>query len=115
VRAAGCEESTRDRVPLQWAITQHNPGIASRPRSGRTGERRYLDAALEAVDGALEKYRKARADFYIEKGERSRTRSSRQRAGPRSPERLARTPISVPVNTAFTVIGQHAPGRFVPP
>jgi hypothetical protein len=38
----------------------------------KDGQPRHLDDALEAIDGALEEYRKAKADFYIEKAERQR-------------------------------------------
>ena len=33
---------------------------------------RHLDDALEAVDGGLEEFRKAKAAFYIDKAERQR-------------------------------------------
>jgi hypothetical protein len=35
-------------------------------------QRHHLDDALEAADGALEEFRKAKAVYYIETGERQR-------------------------------------------
>jgi hypothetical protein len=39
---------------------------------GKDHQPRHLDEALEAVDGALEEFRKAKSAFYIEKAERLR-------------------------------------------
>jgi predicted negative regulator of RcsB-dependent stress response len=47
------------------------PIAATRPGANLI-EPRHLDDALEAVDGALEEFRKAKADFYIEKAEQIR-------------------------------------------
>ncbi|HET6378379.1 MAG TPA: hypothetical protein VFG05_08770 [Methylocella sp.] len=47
----------RERVPLQWAATQNN-----------------LGNALQAADGALVEFRKAKAYFYIQKAERQRSK-----------------------------------------
>jgi hypothetical protein len=47
-----------------WSARQPPPRSHSQPR--------HLDDALEAVDGALEEYRKSKADFHIEKAERLR-------------------------------------------
>ena len=59
-------------MPYQWSQTQENLARVLLALFERTAERPYLDAALEAVDGALEEYRKAGAAFYIEKAERLR-------------------------------------------
>jgi hypothetical protein len=60
------------------------------PKNSPSVERstRHLDAALEAVDGALNEYRKANADFYIEKTERVREKilaAKANRTPPRPP------------------------------
>jgi hypothetical protein len=39
---------------------------------GKHHQPRHLDDALVAADGALEEFRKAKADFYIERAERQR-------------------------------------------
>jgi len=39
-------------------------------RLDKSGEPHRLDDALEAVDGALEEFRKAKAPFYTEKAKR---------------------------------------------
>jgi tetratricopeptide (TPR) repeat protein len=66
------EENTRERVPLNWALTQMNLALVYRAYFGRDQQRRHLDDALKAADGALEEFRKANASFYIEKAERQR-------------------------------------------
>jgi hypothetical protein len=38
----------------------------------RTGERAHLEAARSVLDGVLEEYRNAGAEFYIKKAERLR-------------------------------------------
>jgi len=64
------QENTRERVPLDWAMTQMNLALVYRALFDKDHEPRHLDDALEAADGALEEFRKAKADFYIEKAER---------------------------------------------
>jgi hypothetical protein len=64
------QERTRARVPLQWAFTQMNLALVYRALFDKNGEPRHLDNALDSADGALEEFRKAKADFYIERAER---------------------------------------------
>ena len=66
------QERTRARVPLDWAMTQENLALVHIAFFNKDRQPRHLDAALEAVDGALEEFRKANAAFYIEGAERVR-------------------------------------------
>ena len=75
--SSALKERTRERVPLNWALTQENLAIVFRVLATRTtGDARlaYLRDALAAVDGALEVYRAGNAAYYIEKAERLRAR-----------------------------------------
>ena len=66
------QERTRARIPFLWAQTQENLALIYRALFDKDPQPCHLDVALEAVDGALQEYRKANADFYIEKAERLR-------------------------------------------
>ena len=66
------QENTRQRAPLEWAATQHNLALACRALFNKDHQPHHLDDALEAADGALEEFRKAKADFYIEQASRLR-------------------------------------------
>ncbi|MGH6935979.1 MAG: tetratricopeptide repeat protein, partial [Methylocella sp.] len=66
------QENTRARVPLDWAMTQHNLALVYRALFDRDRQPRHLDGALEGADGALEEFRKANAAFYIDNAERLR-------------------------------------------
>jgi tetratricopeptide (TPR) repeat protein len=66
------QERTRARVLLQWAATQLNLALVHITFFYTDHQQRHFDDALEAVDGALEEYRKAKAVFYIERAERLR-------------------------------------------
>jgi hypothetical protein len=66
------QERTRERVPLYWAMTQNNLALVYRALFDKDNQPRHLDDALEAVDGALEEFRNAKADFYIDNAERVR-------------------------------------------
>ena len=66
------QELTRVRVPLQWAATQTNLAVVYGAFYNKDRKPSHLDKALEAVDGALEEFRKASAAFYIDKAERLR-------------------------------------------
>lgn len=61
---AALEELTRDRVPLNWAVTQVNLAQALATIDRRRGRR--SDVALSTLDAALEVFRAARADAYLE-------------------------------------------------
>ncbi|HEX3494364.1 MAG TPA: hypothetical protein VHT48_03165, partial [Methylocella sp.] len=60
------QELTRERVPLQWAVTQHNLAVVYRALFEKDREPRHLDDAIEAVDGALEEFRQANKSRLIE-------------------------------------------------
>jgi tetratricopeptide (TPR) repeat protein len=66
------QEQPRERVPLEWARTQGNLALVHVAFFGKDLQPQHLDAALEAVDGALEEYRKAKAAYDIGKAERLR-------------------------------------------
>jgi hypothetical protein len=53
-------------------MTQMNLALVYHALFDKDHQPRHLDDALEAADGALEEFRKAKADFYIEKAERQR-------------------------------------------
>ncbi len=71
------KEQTRERVPLDWAMTQNNLGLALQA----VGERQAVAdkakgcAVLEAARGhfaaALEEFRKAGASYYVGGTERN--------------------------------------------
>jgi len=66
------QERTRERVPLEWAQTQENLALVHGALYDKDHQPSHLDPMLEAVDGALEEYRKANAAYYIEKAEHLR-------------------------------------------
>lgn len=51
-------------------MTQQNVALAYHALYNKYRHPLHLDDALEAVDGALEEYRKGKADFFIKKAER---------------------------------------------
>ena len=51
---AALEEWTRDRVPLDWAMTQNNLGTALRTLGERESGTARLEAAVAAYEAALE-------------------------------------------------------------
>jgi tetratricopeptide (TPR) repeat protein len=51
---AALEERTRDRVPLQWAMTQNNLGTALRSLGERESGTARLEQAVAAYKAALE-------------------------------------------------------------
>ena len=78
------QECTRARTPLQWAATQNNLGEVYRAFFTKDHLPRHLDEAFEAVDGALEEFRNAKANFYIEKTERLRTELLAMKGNPKN-------------------------------
>lgn len=60
------QEFTRARVPLRWATVQMKLASVYCALFDKGAQPNHLDDALEAIDRALEEYRKAKADFYIE-------------------------------------------------
>ena len=51
---AALEEQTRERVPLDWAMTQNNLGTALRILGEREGSSEKLQQAVEAFQAALQ-------------------------------------------------------------
>jgi hypothetical protein len=58
------EEYTRDRVPLDWAITQANLADLERAFFDKTGEAAHLDQAEQHARAALEEFHAAEASHY---------------------------------------------------
>ena len=57
---AALEESTRDRVPLDWAMTQNNLGNALRRLGERESGTARLEEAVAAYRAALEEWSRDR-------------------------------------------------------
>jgi hypothetical protein len=66
------QEFTRTHLPLRWARTQENLALVHVAFFNKDPQPRHLDAALEAVNGALQEYRKANATYDIGTAERLR-------------------------------------------
>ena len=60
---AALEEYTRERVPLDWAMTQHNLGTALRTLGEREGDTDLLERAVNAHKAALEVKWPDRGDY----------------------------------------------------
>src|SRR5260370_41808009 len=58
---AALEEMTRDRVPLQWAMTQMNLGTALRTLGERESGTARLEEAVAACGAALQETARERA------------------------------------------------------
>jgi tetratricopeptide (TPR) repeat protein len=77
---AALQERTRERVPLDWAATQNNLGAALATLGARQAAsdpalaRRTLAEAREAMAGALEVRREAKASYWVEQSERNLAR-----------------------------------------
>ena len=67
---AALEERTRERVPLDWAMTTANLALTLAMIAGRTGQPRA--AALAEIDAALEVFRASGATAYVSKAEATR-------------------------------------------
>jgi hypothetical protein len=64
---AALQERTRERVPLAWAQTSGNRGIALKILAERRGDRATAEQALAQIKIAVEIYREAndaRGGFY---------------------------------------------------
>ena len=68
------EEWTCERVPLDWAMARFNIALVFETLFAKTKERNQLDQAIEAVDEALQVYREAQADYYLDSATRLRER-----------------------------------------
>ncbi|MGA7655241.1 MAG: hypothetical protein WCA96_00455 [Methylocella sp.] len=60
------QEFTRARVPLRWATVQMDLASLYCALFDNGAQPKHFDDALEAIDRALEEYRKGNVDFYIE-------------------------------------------------
>jgi hypothetical protein len=61
------KERNREDTPFLWAQTQEKLALADFALFDEGGKPTRCDDALDAVSGALEEYRKAKAAFYVEK------------------------------------------------
>ena len=66
---AALEERSRERVPLDWAMTQNNLGTALTRLGERESGTARLEEAVAAYRAALEVFREAQAAYYIQKAE----------------------------------------------
>nr|NJM03679.1 tetratricopeptide repeat protein [Desulfobacula sp.] len=60
------KELTRERVPLQWAMTQNNLGIALQTLGERESGTARLEEAVSAYRNALEVFQASESGYYIE-------------------------------------------------
>jgi len=63
---AALQEYTRERVPLQWAITQNNLGNALQALGERESGTERLEAARRHIKNAWQVYKDAGMDQYDE-------------------------------------------------
>ena len=95
---AALEEYTRERVPLQWAMTQMNLGTALLRLGGRESGTEKLEEAVAAYRAALEEYTRERVPldwagtqnnlalrFRVSGSGRAELRSSKRRSRPIAP------------------------------
>ncbi len=74
---AALQERTRDKVPLDWAMTQNNLGNALRALGEREAETdkakgcATLKTAREHYAAALEEFGRAGASYYVEMTQRN--------------------------------------------
>jgi tetratricopeptide (TPR) repeat protein len=64
-------ERTRERVPLQWAMTQNNLGNALMRLGERESGTARLEEAVAAYRDALKEYNRERAPYYWEQTQRN--------------------------------------------
>ena len=65
------KERTREKVPLDWAMTQNNLGTALRTLGERESDLARLEEAASAFEAALFVFRVAKADYYVQTTERN--------------------------------------------
>jgi tetratricopeptide (TPR) repeat protein len=68
---APLEEYSRERVPLQWALTQENLGLALQALGEKELSTDRMDQAIAAFRTALEVFEQAGASYNIEKARRN--------------------------------------------
>ncbi len=68
---AALEERTRDRVPLDWAVTQSNLGNALQTLGERESSTARLKEAKEAYSVALETFNAVGAHYYADNSRRN--------------------------------------------
>jgi len=78
---AALEERTRDRVPLEWAMTQANLAHLERAVFDKTGEAKHLERAEAHARAAQEVFHAAGASHYEEKIERTLSTIAARRGG----------------------------------
>ena len=61
------KERTREDTPFLWAETEENLALAHFALFNKGNGPTHRNDALNAIDGALEEYRKAKAAFYIDR------------------------------------------------
>ena len=62
---AALEERTRQRAPLDWAMTQNNLGATLQRLGERESGTAHLEDAVEAYRAALKVFQEAQASFYV--------------------------------------------------
>ena len=67
------EERTRERVPLEWALTQNNLGNALQALGERESGTGRLEEAVAVCRAALEVFKDAQATYYMEQTEQNLT------------------------------------------
>jgi tetratricopeptide (TPR) repeat protein len=72
---AALEVRTRDRVPLAWAETQNNRGLALERLGEREAGTARLEEAMSAYDAALEIFISAGAHYYADGCRNNRDRA----------------------------------------
>ena len=72
---AALEEWTRERAPLDWAMTQNNLGNALSTLGGREAGTARLEEAITAYDAALVAFDSAQANRYGQVCRASRDRA----------------------------------------
>jgi hypothetical protein len=61
------QESTRERVPLQWAMTQNDLGISFDILSEREAGTQDLEEAISSFQAAADVFRAAGATYYTQR------------------------------------------------
>ncbi len=72
---AALEERTRERVPLDWAMTQYNLGTALLLLGERGDNEALLRRAVAAYEAALEEFQRCGASAYAAVAERNLARA----------------------------------------